>query len=168
MAVLEVHAEVEAGWPDGDWQGLTARAVEAAVLGSPHPRFANAPFVTEVAVRLTSDDEVRRLNKAFRGKDAATDVLSFPMIQPDRLDASANTQDGEVILGDIALAVGVVTAAAEAKGVSVPDHVTHLVVHGTLHLLGFEHDDPGQADAMEDVERAALERLGVADPYADA
>ena len=166
--MLDVHAEVEAGWPPHDWQALAERAVEAAILGSPHSRFATAPFVTEVAVRLTDDAEVQRLNKAFRGKDAATDVLSFPMIQPDLLDAQSNTDDGEVILGDIALAVGVVARAADAKGVTLADHVTHLVVHGTLHLLGFEHDDPAQADAMEDIERAALERLGVADPYADA
>ena len=119
-------------------------------------------------MRLTDDAEVRRLNKAFRHKDATTDVLSFPMIQPDLLDAQSNTDDGEVILGDIALAAGVVTAAADAKGVTLAHHVTHLIVHGTLHLLGLEHDDPGQADAMEDMERAALERLGVADPYADA
>ena len=166
--MLDVHAEVEAGWPDHDWLELATRAVEAAVLGSPHSRFATATVVTEVAVRLTDDAEVRRLNKAFRHKDAATDVLSFPMIQPDLLDAQSNTDAGEVILGDIALAAGVVAAAAGAKGVSLADHATHLIVHGTLHLLGFEHGDPGQAEAMEGIERAALERLGVADPYADA
>ncbi len=166
--MLDVHAEVEDGWPDHGWQDLAANAVEAAILASPHSRFATESFVTEVAVRLTSDDEVHRLNKAFRHKDQATDVLSFPMIQPDLLDASANTDDGEVILGDIALAAGVVARAAEAKGVALADHVTHLVVHGTLHLLGFGHGDPGQAHAMEEIERAVLERLGVADPYADA
>ena len=166
--MIDVHAEVEPGWPDHDWQGLAARAVEAAVLGSPHFRFATAPFVTEVAVRLTSDAEVRRLNKAFRHKDASTDVLSFPMIQPDLLDAQSNTDDGEVILGDIALAAGVVARAAEAKRVALSAHVTHLVVHGTLHLLGFEHGDPDQADVMEAIEREVLERLGVADPYGRA
>ncbi len=166
--MLDVHAEVEPGWPDDDWQTLAERAVEAAVLGSPHSRFATAPFVTEVAVRLTDDAEVQRLNKAFRGKDAPTDVLSFPMIQPDLLDAQSNTDDGEVILGDIALAAGVVVRAAGDKGLSLTDHVTHLVVHGTLHLLGFEHGDAAQADAMERIEREVLERLGIADPYADA
>lgn len=166
--MLDVHAEVEDGWPDYDWQGLASKAVEAAILGSPHSRFATAPFVAEVAVRLTTDEEVQRLNKAFRHKDQPTDVLSFPMIQPDLLDTRSNTDDGEVILGDIALAVGVVTAAAEANGVPLTHHVTHLVVHGTLHLLGFEHGDPGRAEAMEGIERDVLERLGVADPYSDA
>jgi len=166
--VLDVHAEVEPGWPEHDWQGLADTAVEAAILGSPHSRFATARFVTEVAVRLTDDAEVQRLNRVFRQIDAPTDVLSFPMIQPDLLDAQSNTDDGEVILGDIALAAGVVARAADAKGVTLADHVTHLIVHGTLHLLGFEHGDPGRADAMEDIERAVLERLGIADPYADA
>ena len=119
-------------------------------------------------MRLTDDAEVRRLNKAFRGKDAATDVLSFPMIRPDLLDTSAGTGDGEVILGDIALAAGVVADAAAAKGVALADHVSHLVVHATLHLLGLEHGDPAQAEAMEDIERAVLARLGIGDPYAIA
>lgn len=166
--MLDVHAEVGAGWPDHDWQSLVANAVEAAVLASVHSRFATASFTTEVAVRLTDDAEVQRLNKAFRHKDAPTDVLSFPMIQPDLLDAQSNTDEGEAILGDIALAAGVVANAADAKGLPLAHHVTHLVVHGTLHLLGFEHGDVEQAHAMEEIERDVLERLGVADPYADA
>lgn len=166
--MLDVHAEVEEGWPEHAWQELAERAVEAAILASPHPRFATAPFVTEVAVRFTDDGEVHRLNKAFRHIDRSTDVLSFPMIQADLLEARSSAGIDEVILGDIALAAGVVADAAEAKGVPLADHVTHLVVHGTLHLLGFEHGNPDQAHAMEEIERGVLERLGIADPYVDA
>ena len=165
---LDVHAEVGPDWPDHEWGALAARAVEGAVLGSPHSRLATAPFAVEVAVRLTDDEEVRALNRDFRGKDAPTDVLSFPMVQGDLLDALANSDDGEVILGDIALAGGVVARAADAKGVTLVDHVAHLIVHGTLHLLGYEHGDEGRAAAMEGIERDVLARLGVADPYTDA
>lgn len=165
---LDVHAEVGPDWPEHDWTTLAARAVEGAVLGSPHGRLATAPFTVEVAVRLTDDGEVQALNRDFRHKDAPTDVLSFPMVQGDLLDTLANSDDGEVILGDIALAAGVVARAAEAKGVTLTDHVSHLVVHGTLHLLGFEHGDESEAAAMEEIERDALAQLGVADPYTDA
>ena len=162
---LDVHAEVGADWPAHDWDALIARSVEGAVLGSPHARLATSPFTVEVAVRLTDDGEVHALNRDFRQTDAPTDVLSFPMVQSDLLDALTNSDDGEVILGDIALAAGVVARAAEAKGVTLADHVAHLVVHGTLHLLGFEHGDAGEAAAMEEIERDVLARLGVPDPY---
>lgn len=165
---LDVHVDVGADWPEQDWSTLAGRAVDAAVLMSPHARFATDAAAVEIAVRLTSDAEVRELNRAYRGKDAATDVLSFPMIQPALLDQLSTAGDGEIILGDIALAHGVVAAAAAAKGVTLPDHVTHLFVHGALHLLGFEHGDDGAAAAMEEVERNVLATLNVADPYTDA
>lgn len=165
---LDVHVDVGAEWPEQEWSTLAGRAVEAAVLMSPHARLATEALTVEIAVRLTSDAEVRELNCAFRGKDAATDVLSFPMIQPQLLDEISTKEDGEIILGDIALAHGVVAAAAAAKGVTLSDHVTHLFVHGALHLLGFEHGDDGAAAAMEEVERNVLARLDVADPYTDA
>ena len=131
--------------------------------------------LVELSVRLTSDDEVHALNRQYRGKDRPTNVLSFPMIQPDLLDTitqnsdadagGASTTGGEVLLGDIVLAQGVCAAEAVERGVSVEDHATHLMVHGVLHLLGYDHLDDAAADAMEEIERQALAGLGIADPY---
>jgi probable rRNA maturation factor len=122
--------------------------------------------VIEVAVRLTSDEEVRTLNRQYRDKDKPTNVLSFPMVQTDLLETvTQNSDDGEVILGDIVLAHGVCAAEAIEREVSVEDHATHLIVHGMLHLLGYDHMGDAEAEAMEEMERAALDQLGLHDPY---
>lgn len=166
--MLDVAVNVGDGiWDSGtDWEALAAVACVAAIAETPHGELATAPFVCEVAVRLTSDDEVRQLNAQYRGKDRPTNVLSFPMVQSDLLDGLANSDDGEVLLGDIVLADGIVAAEAAAKGISCADHVSHLIVHGFLHLLGYDHDSEIDADAMEAMERRALAGLGIADPYA--
>ena len=164
--MIHVETAIEPPWPEGEWEALASRAVGAALAASPHGDIATARFTAEVSVRFTSDAEVRTLNHQYRGKDAATNVLSFPMVQPDLLDALANSDDGEVLLGDIVLAHGVTAREAAEKGVALEDHAIHLIVHGLLHLLGYDHElgEP-EADAMEELERAALATLGIADPY---
>ena len=165
--MIHTEASVETPWPEGAWEALAARAVEAALAVSPHGDIATARYTAEISVRLTSDEEVRTLNRDYRQKDSATNVLSFPMVQDDLIDALANSDDGEVLLGDIVLAHGVTSAEAEAKGIPLEDHATHLIVHGVLHLLGYDHEtEDVDAEAMEEMERAALARLGIADPYA--
>ena len=153
MTIL-VDSDVSEEW-DGrtDWPALAERAVLASVAHSDFPGIAN----TEVSVKFTSDAEVRGLNAAWRGKDKATNVLSFPM---------ADAPEGAPMLGDIVLAAGVCALEAAAKKVPVETHATHLVVHGTLHLLGYDHET-GDADAeeMEAIERHALASLGIADQY---
>ncbi len=165
MIVIELTREDP--WPaDTDWTALAARAARAAVERTPHGELATTPAAVEVSVRLTSDDEVQALNHQYRGKDKATNVLSFPMIQPDLLDTvTQNSDDGEVLLGDIVLAHGVCVAEAAARGVSIDEHLTHLMVHGVLHLLGYDHQADEEAEAMEAIERDALAALGLADPY---
>jgi probable rRNA maturation factor len=117
-----------------------------------------APGQGAAVVLLTDDDAVRDLNTRFRGKDCATNVLSFP--------APADPGGGSGgHLGDIALAFGVCEAEALAQGKSFADHVRHLLLHGLLHLLGYDHQDDAEGDVMEDLERELLARLGVADPY---
>ena len=165
--MIEVALLHEEGWPDADWELLAQRAVQAAVAQSPYAHFTHDPALYEIAVKLTSDEEVHGLNRAYRDKDKPTNVLSFPMVQDDLLEATANTDDGEVLLGDIVLAEGVCAAEAAEKGISVVDHATHLMVHGTFHLLGYDHMDDNEAEAMEALETAALASLGLSDPYGD-
>jgi probable rRNA maturation factor len=164
--MLDVAALPEAPWPEGEWEELAIRAAEAAIGQTPYAEWLGSPTTIEVAVRLTSDEEVRTLNRQYRDKDKATNVLSFPMIQPDLLDTvTQNSDDGEVILGDIVLAHGVCVAEAEERGIGVADHATHLIVHGMLHLLGYDHMGDAEAEAMEEMERVALDQLGLHDPY---
>jgi probable rRNA maturation factor len=164
--MLDVAALREEPWPEADWDALAARAAEAAVAETPYGEWLGWPTVIEIAVRLASDDAVHTLNRQYRQKDKPTNVLSFPMVQPDLLETvTQNSDDGEVILGDIILAHGVCEAEAEERGISVEDHATHLIVHGVLHLLGYDHMGDAEAEAMEEMERAALANLGLHDPY---
>jgi len=163
--MLDVAVQSE-GWPEAEWESLTTRAATAALGQSPYGEWLTCPATIEIAVRLTSDDEVQTLNHQYRQKDKPTNVLSFPMIQPDLLESvTQNSDDGEVLLGDIVLARGVCEREAEDRGISVADHAAHLIVHGVLHLLGCDHQGDGEAEAMEEMERAALADLGLHDPY---
>jgi probable rRNA maturation factor len=164
--MLDIAVQHESPWPRLDWDALGARAAAAAIAQSPYGELATAQAVIEIAVRLTSDAEVQQLNAQYRQKDKPTNVLSFPMIEPDLIDVlTQNSDDGEVLLGDIVLAHGVCMAEATEKGITVEQHATHLIVHGVLHLLGYDHQGDSEAEAMESMERAALETLGIPDPY---
>jgi len=165
--MIEVAVLHEEGWPGIDWDMLAHRAVSSAIAHSPYAAFASDQALYEVAVKLTSDEEVHSLNRAYRDKDKPTNVLSFPMVQEDLLQATGNTDDGEILLGDIVLAEGVCAAEAADKGISIADHATHLIVHGTFHLLGYDHMDENEAEAMEALEIATLLSMGLPDPYGD-
>jgi len=133
---------------------------------TPHGEMLTYPVTVEISIRLTTDAEVQTLNAQYRHKDKPTNVLSFPMVQADLLDTiDQNSDDGEVLLGDIVLAHGVCAAEAEERGISLEQHATHLIVHGTLHLLGYDHLEDREAEAMEAIEIDALAALGLADPY---
>ncbi|MGS1016590.1 rRNA maturation RNase YbeY [Allosphingosinicella humi] len=148
-----------------DWDNLAERSVRAAVASSRHAGLIDSPLAIEVSVKFTDDDEVKTLNAAYRGKDRPTNVLSFPMMEPEMLGQLSGA--GELLLGDVVLARGVCAAEAADKAVPVETHAAHLIVHGTLHLLGYDHEtSDGDADHMEATEREALASLGISDPYA--
>ncbi len=166
--MILVEADAGEEWDSRtDWEELAQRAVLAAVAASSHSKLAGSALTVEVSVKFTQDEEVKALNAAYRTKNKPTNVLSFPMVEAGLLQSIAAADGGEVLLGDIVLAHGVCASEAAEKGVAVEAHATHLVVHGTLHLLGYDHET-GERDAetMENVERAALAALGIADPYA--
>ena len=154
--MIGVETDVSDEWGESvDWPALARRAVHAAIAHSRHPGLADS----EVSVKLSSDAEVRALNTAWRGKDRATNVLSFPMAEEGELDSAQ-------LLGDIVLAHGICAAEAADRRIAVEAHAAHLVVHGTLHLLGYDHETSDEdAEEMEETERRALASLGIADPY---
>ena len=115
----------------------------------------------ELAIRNVAPDEGRELNRTYRGKDYATNVLSFPAERPEGLP-----EDVELpYLGDLVICAAVVAREAAEQGKRPTDHWAHLTVHGVLHLLGWDHLEDEEADAMEARERTILAGLGVADPY---
>ena len=163
--MIQIETTSEAPWT-GDWDVLADRACRAALARTAQADWASGAALIEVSVRLTSDDEVHALNRDYRHKDKTTNVLSFPMVQPDLLASVAmNSDDGEVLLGDIVLAHGVCVAEAAEREVTVEAHAQHLIVHGMLHLLGHDHMNDAEADAMEAIERDAMAALGLHDPY---
>jgi probable rRNA maturation factor len=168
--MLSVETTVAAGgWDETvDWPAVADEACASLLALTPHADLAQAQFLTEVSVRLTDDAEVRSLNASYRGKDSPTNVLSFPLVQADLIDALSHGDDGEQLLGDIVLAFETVVREAGERGVPLVDHVRHLVMHGLLHLLGYDHENDAEAEHMEALERAGLKELGVADPYAPA
>lgn len=146
------------GWRDaGDIKTDIERAL-AAALGEVQLAFVEAP---EISIVLSDDARQRELNRAFRGIDAPTNVLSFPQW------GAGEAQRGGP-LGDIVLAYETVRREADAAGKPLCHHTAHLVVHGVLHLLGYDHICDDEADRMEQLERQILARLGILDPYAGA
>ena len=163
--MLEVAVEADEEWDSSrSWDKLARSAATAAIAESRYPGLADSERPVEISVTLTGDEEVRALNAQWRGKDKPTNVLSFPMA--DVMDlTTANVAGLELLLGDIVLARGICEAEAADRGISVELHATHLMVHGTLHLLGHDHHEDREADDMEAREVRALARLGIANPY---
>ena len=153
--MIGVETDVSGDWDSRiDWPALARSAVHAAVAHSRHPGIGSD---SEISVKFTDDDEVRALNAAWRGKDEPTNVLSFPMANESEL---ADAQ----LLGDIVLAHGVCAGEASQKRIPIEHHAA-LMVHGTLHLLGYATKRACGGEEMECVERAAPGRVGIADPY---
>ena len=160
--MIELDCEVEAPWtapaalPD-----LASRA--AAALEPFAPELAHSRL--SASLLFTSDAEVRSLNREWRDKDKPTNVLSFPMLT--RAELLALEPDGPpVLLGDVALAHETCAGEAGEKGIPIEHHAAHLLIHGLLHLAGYDHEaSPGDAAIMEELETKALASMGIADPY---
>jgi probable rRNA maturation factor len=160
---------IEGGGWDGiaDAEDLAEAACSAALAGAEID-----PSGYAIGVLLTDDAEVASLNERFRGRASATNVLSWPAfpLAPRSGGAPppappAPGPEG-LSLGDVALAGETVRREADESGLAFRDHAAHLIVHGVLHLLGYDHERDADATLMEDVERRALGRIGVANPYA--
>lgn len=155
---VEITVSVEAGgWRGPDRLEVLVDRTVAAVIAELDLR---SPSPTELGVTFTDDAAIRALNAEWRGKDKATNVLSFP--------AFAEVREGVVpaMLGDIVIAFETVEREAALEGKPFDHHLTHLVTHGFLHLLGYDHESDAEAEEMERVERNVLSALAIPDPYA--
>ncbi|HEY1880682.1 MAG TPA: rRNA maturation RNase YbeY [Caulobacteraceae bacterium] len=155
MPMTPIHAvtpsSIEVEIEDPAW---TAALADPAAAVRRAAEAASAGADGEIAILLTNDASLRGLNSRFLNKDRPTNVLSFPDSSPGRL-------------GDVALAFGVCEAEARIQGKSLADHLAHLVIHGVLHLLGYDHIADEDAAAMEDRERRLLAEMNIPDPYTD-
>lgn len=124
-------------------------------------RTAAAGGTGEITLRLVSAEEIQILNHTYRGKDTATNVLSFPFSMPEGLPAELEG----AILGDIALCAEVIANESQAQGKPLANHWAHMVVHGVLHLLGYDHITDSDAQVMETLEAKILATFAIANPY---
>jgi probable rRNA maturation factor len=154
----EVLVTADCWQHEPDAATIIHRAIETAAT------MVDAPTAdAELAVMLTDDEGIRTLNRNWRSIDKPTNVLSFPALQPA---AAPGPDDAPRMLGDIAIAYETTRAEADAEHKLFAHHLSHLAVHGFLHLVGYDHETDEEAETMEGLERKILEQLGVPDPYA--
>lgn len=167
--LLELNCE-DPRWDEAHLRTLAIRASTATLAELGH-----ADDGAEISVLACDDARIRGLNAQFRGKDSATNVLSWPSWdlsaqtpgdQPD--EPVLGTPDAPELLGDMALSYDTCQREAEAQGKTLDEHTTHLIVHSVLHLLGFDHETDEDAVLMEKTETSVLAKLGIADPYAES
>ncbi|MBL4614926.1 MAG: rRNA maturation RNase YbeY [Magnetovibrio sp.] len=166
VPTLVIDVCVQAGsWAEAlpGYEAIAQRAVMAAVAQCAIAKAAHCDDGAqwEVSVLLSDDAHVRVLNREWRGKDKPTNVLSFPGGDDDPLP------DQPLMLGDIAVALETTQREAGEQEITLADYFSHLLVHGMLHLLGFDHETDPQADEMEPLEIEVLDGLGIASPYPD-
>ena len=162
-------ARIEIALHGGDWREicpaaplLARAAAQAALAGALPHSWSERQSDIELSVVLTGDAEQRRLNHRYRGLDEPTNVLSFP-----NGEAAGPARSALLLLGDVVLACETVAREATEQQKPFADHLRHLVIHGVLHLLGYDHVEEGEARRMEALETAILRRLGVPDPYGE-
>jgi probable rRNA maturation factor len=139
---------------------LLRRAARDALAEAKADSWKGSHVGHEISFVLTDDKRMRALNRTYRGKDKPTNVLSFAALDADRPKAGMPW-----LLGDVILAAGVIAREAKAQRKKLDHHLSHLAVHGVLHLLGYDHEEDEEAEAMEALEIAALAGMGIANPY---
>jgi probable rRNA maturation factor len=159
IPITEVLVVADCWQDEPDAEAVIQRAI-AAAAETVDADVADA----ELAVMLTDDSGIRTLNSNWRGIDKPTNVLSFPALQPD---GGRREDDAPRMLGDIAIAYQTMRREADEEQKPFDHHLSHLAVHGFLHLIGYDHETDDDADAMETLEQEILAQLGIADPYAD-
>lgn len=156
---------------DPRWESLRLAPLAERAFGAIFGRLGLSPEGREVSILACDDAEIARLNAEFRGKPAPTNVLSWPAfdlapLQPGDPPPPPPPSTGfEDTLGDIAISYDTCAREAEERGIRLEDHVTHLLVHGMLHLLGYDHERDADAARMEALEVEVLATLGIANPY---
>ena len=168
--MIDVELDIGVVWGNKDFgQREVEKAVDTALRLAAIPELADPVVPVSVSIKLSDNAEVHALNQEWRDKDKPTNVLSFPMLDEEELDALVTgTYDApEIMLGDIILAYEICAAEAAEKGIPIAHHATHLVIHGMLHLLGHDHIEEEEAELMEALEVKALASMGLHNPYDD-
>lgn len=164
--MIEIDIIIGADW-DGniDWYGLSEQSVATAIKYSNYNEIIDIDHIVSISISLSNNDEVHSLNHQYRGKDKPTNILSFPMLHKDELANINQNIIPEILLGDLILSYQICHNEAQEKNIRLTDHFQHLIIHGILHLLGYNHIEDDDAEKMQSIEIYGLNILGIDNPY---
>lgn len=161
-----ISIDLNSSWDDGvDWQTLAEESINQAIINSDYKYLPSYDKNISISITLSNNDQLHALNKQYRGKDKATNILSFPMLEPNELRALDNHPIPEILLGDLILSHDICYDEAIEKNITIEEHYQHLIIHGILHLLGYDHIEDKDADIMQSIEITALHNMGINNPY---
>ena len=164
--MIEIDLNRGADWGgDIDWLHLSETCTIKAIENSNYNQLNSLPLKFSISINLSNNVQVHALNKQYRNKDKPTNILSFPMLDQAALESASTNAMPEMLLGDLILSYQLCSLEAEQKNITIIQHFQHLIIHGILHLLGYNHIEDIDADVMQAIEIKTLNDLGVDDPY---
>lgn len=164
--MTEIDIDIGPDWDANiDWLNMSKKSIDEAIKLSDYNFLHDIDNMVSISISLSDNDSVHALNKEYRDKDKPTNILSFPIYENAELSGLANHPIPEILLGDMILSYEICHAEAQEKGISLRDHYQHLIVHGILHLLGYNHIEDDDADKMQSLEILALKNMGIENPY---
>ncbi len=164
--MIEIDLDINPIWQsDIHWFDLSKKSIDEAVKLSDYSFLHEINNNVSISISLSNNDIIHTLNNAYRSKDKPTNILSFPMVERADLGDLIEHPIPEILLGDIILSYDICHAEAKEKGILITHHYQHLIVHGILHLLGYNHIADDDAEKMQSIEILALKNMGIENPY---
>lgn len=164
--MIEIDIIIEPIWGSAnDWHALSKRSINKALEYSNYKGLLKTYKHISISISLSNNQQVHALNNQYRSKDKPTNILSFPMLERDELDTIDIIQTPEIMLGDLILAYNICNDEALAQNITLANHFAHLIIHGILHLLQYNHIEDADADIMQSIEINALRDMGIDNPY---
>lgn len=164
--MIEIDLDIAPNWEkEIHWSDLSKKSINEAIKLSDYNFLCSIDNNVSISISLSKNEKVHALNKQYRDKDKPTNILSFPMVEPTELSGLAEHPIPEILLGDMILSYDICYAEAKEKGISLTNHYQHLIVHGILHLLGYNHIEDDDAEKMQTIEILALKNMGIENPY---
>jgi len=163
--MIEIDLDIGDWDKQVNWHMLCEKSIYSIIENSSYSDITHSSYKFSISITLSSNDHVCTLNKQYRGKDKPTNILSFPMIEPKILENINAINTPESLLGDLVLSHEICKEEAKDKEIAIEAHFQHLIAHGMLHLLGYDHIEDEDAEIMQNIEINALNEINIDNPY---